>query len=153
MRGYSWVIYCLQMCSRCYWGKLALKDSTYLGKESQMLWTTLCDTWHFLVGINRGEMWVICALPGTTSYIHRCDLKYNLNKTKFPFLHRILTLAYTRVQKVQVMAIRWNSGFHLPVDYQSRVPTLPCTYSNIPHSWILQIRRWSLTYSLLAKKH
>lgn len=51
-------------------------------------------------------MWVICALPGTTSYIHRCDLKYNLNKTKFPFLHRILTLAYTGVQKVQVMAIR-----------------------------------------------
>lgn len=40
-------------------------------------------------------------------YIHRCDLKYNLNKTKFlSSLHRILTLAYTGVKEVKVMAIQ-----------------------------------------------
>lgn len=72
MGDYSWVIYYLQMCSRCYWGKLALKDSTYLGKESQMLWTTLTSLWYliFLGGNQQGQMWIICAFLGTTSYIH-----------------------------------------------------------------------------------
>lgn len=34
-------------------------------------------------------------------YIHRCDLKYNLNKTKFSLDTEHLTLAYTGIKEVK----------------------------------------------------